>query len=287
MRTLFLIAAYLLQYTFISAQSNNIISNGDFENKRNNDNYDVYLLIGQSNMAATNKMKLLASDTIDIIPGVWLLNDKDIPEPAKSPLNRYSSVTSNNGGLGLGASFGKKISARTGRKVLLVVNALGGTEIEQWAKDAPNIWRKGSKAYGKKQLYAEAVRRAKEGLKYGKLKGILWHQGEGNSVSYKVDKYPAQLTELVKNLRKDLNAPDVPFIAGELSYFRSGGTGSTKFNNMIRNIASFIPNSDWVSAEGLRTIEEDQTHFNRKSQLIFGERYADKILKMAYNITEQ
>ena len=257
-----------------------------YAKKKNNNDYDVYLLIGQSNMAATNKMKLLPSDTTEIIPGVWLLNDKDIPEPAKNPLNRYSSVTSNDGGLGLGTSFGKKISAKTNRKVLLVVNALGGTEIEQWAKDAPNIWRKGSKAYGKKQLYAEAVRRAKEGLKYGKLKGVLWHQGEGNSGSGKVGKYPSQLSELVKNLRKDLNVPNVPFIAGELSYLRGNGTGSTNFNNMIRNIASFIPNSDWVSTEGLSTIEEDQTHFNRESQLILGERYADKILKLTYKITE-
>ncbi len=257
-----------------------------YAKKKNNNDYDVYLLIGQSNMAATNKMKLLPLDTTEIIPGVWLLNDKDIPEPAKNPLNRYSSVTSNDGGLGLGTSFGKKISAKTNRKVLLVVNALGGTEIEQWAKDAPNIWRKGSKAYGKKQLYAEAVRRAKEGLKYGKLKAILWHQGEGNSGSGKVGKYPSQLSELVKNLRKDLNVPNVPFIAGELSYLRGNGTGSTNFNNMIRNIASFIPNSDWVSTEGLSTIEEDQTHFNRESQLILGERYADKILKLTYKITE-
>ena len=257
-----------------------------YAKKKNNNDYDVYLLIGQSNMAATNKMKLLPSDTTEIIPGVWLLNEKDIPEPAKNPLNRYSSVTSNDGGLGLGTSFGKKISAKTNRKVLLVVNALGGTEIEQWAKDAPNIWRKGSKAYGKKQLYAEAVRRAKEGLKYGKLKGVLWHQGEGNSGSGKVGKYPSQLSELVKNLRKDLNVPNVPFIAGELSYLRGNGTGSTNFNNMIRNIASFIPNSDWVSTEGLSTIEEDQTHFNRESQLILGERYADKILKLTYKITE-
>ena len=257
-----------------------------YAKKKNNNDYDVYLLIGQSNMAATNKMKLLPSDTTEIIPGVWLLNDKDIPEPAKNPLNRYSSVTSNDGGLGLGTSFGKKISAKTNRKVLLVVNALGGTEIEQWAKDAPNIWRKGSKAYGKKQLYAEAVRRAKEGLKYGKLKGVLWHQGEGNSGSGKVGKYPSQLSELVKNLRKDLNVPNVPFIAGELSYLRGNGTGSTNFNNMIRNIASFIPNSDWVSTEGLSTIEEDQTHFNTGSQLILGERYADKILKLTYKITE-
>ena len=102
-----------------------------YAKKKNNNDYDVYLLIGQSNMAATNKMKLLPSDTTEIIPGVWLLNDKDIPEPAKNPLNRYSSVTSNDGGLGLGTSFGKKISAKTNRKVLLVVNALGGTEIEQ------------------------------------------------------------------------------------------------------------------------------------------------------------
>lgn len=52
--------------------------------------YDIYLLIGQSNMAG--RATMLPSDTTDIVTGVFLLNDKGIPEPAKAPLNRYSTI---------------------------------------------------------------------------------------------------------------------------------------------------------------------------------------------------
>ena len=64
------------------------------------------------------------------------------------------------------------------------------------------------------------------------------------------------------------------------------------FNDMLRTIADHIPNSDWVSSEGGVPIvtatsngEPDlkDAHFDRTSQIILGERYADKILKMVYN----
>lgn len=68
----------------------------------------------------------------------------------------------------------------------LVVNAKGGTKIEQWEKGT--------------RFYKEAVLRAKEAQATGTLKGILWHQGESNARN--PEDYLKKLEKLVENHRK-------------------------------------------------------------------------------------
>ncbi|MCD8261926.1 MAG: sialate O-acetylesterase [Bacteroides sp.] len=249
--------------------------------------YDVYLLIGQSNMAGRGYM-VLPADTNYIMQNVWLLNGDDIPEPAKNPMNRYSTVRKpmDQQRISPATTFGESVAARTGRRILIVMNALGGSSIEQWSKDAPVISDRNSIGRDTLQLYAEAIRRAKIAQQYGTLRGILWHHGEANSSASKVVHYPYQLAQLAENLRTDLDAPDVPFIAGELAYWRNEGKGSVAFNEMIRQIRTFVPNSDWISAEGTDPMkDESDYHFGREGQLLLGRRYAEKILSLVYGIT--
>lgn len=79
---------------------------------------------------------------------------------------------------------------------------------------------------------------------------------------------------MVKDLREDLDAPEVPFIAGETGY---GGLGE-KINPALRQISSYVPFSSCVSAEGL-SLRDDNVHFTREAQIELGQRYADAILK--------
>ena len=53
--------------------------------------FDVYLLIGQSNMARS-RGEFLESDTTTAIEGVWLLDSIGNPIEAVPPINRYSSI---------------------------------------------------------------------------------------------------------------------------------------------------------------------------------------------------
>ena len=102
-----------------------------------NDDYDVYLLLGQSNMAGRGRM--LPEDTVKTIEGVWLLNADGVPEPAVSPLNRYSSIRKEIGMQQIcpGNYFSEEMHKATGRKILLVVNARGGSSLSEWMKDSP------------------------------------------------------------------------------------------------------------------------------------------------------
>lgn len=235
--------------------------------------YDVFLLIGQSNMAGRGEM--LEGDDKVFNENVYILDGDGKPVPAANPLNQYSTIRKmdQEQKIGPGFGFSKKVAESTGRKILLVVNARGGSNIEQWDPKSE-----------KYDYYDEAVRRTRQALEYGELKGILWHQG-CSDVSRR-DIYMDWLKGFVSSLRADLG--HVPFVVGELGQWRSY---VLPFNEMLHTVADHIPDSDWVSSDGGVPIvtatsngEPDlkDAHFNRASQITLGERYAEKILKMCY-----
>ena len=235
------------------------------------DEYDVFLLIGQSNMAGRGTM--LPEDLAGPIEGVYLLDTEGKVVPATNPLNQYSTIRKDikHQQINPGVGFSKRVHAATGRKILLVVNARGGSNINEWVKG------KVSSDVGL-AFYDEAVRRTQQAPAHGTLRGILWHQGESNSSN--PTGYMDKLKTLVSGLRSELNAPAVPFIAGEIAPWHSN---RDKFNPIIRTIATEIPNSDWVSSEGCDMLkDESDPHFGRNGQLLLGERYAEKILRMVY-----
>lgn len=246
--------------------------------------YDVYLLIGQSNMAGRGE--LLEEDYAEI-PNVYLLDSEGNPVPAKNPMNIYSTIrkADNQQLMGPGASFASTITAQTDRKVLLVVNARGGSAIAEWSKGTTTSIKVGNAtAATSLSFYSEAVRRTQQAMGYGALKGILWHQGCSDQSN---TSYMTLVSALAKNLRNDLGA-DVPFIVGQLGDWRSS---SVNFNTNIKNISNYLIYSDWVSSQGgvpIVTAESNgqpdttDPHFNRASQITMGKRYAQKILKMVY-----
>ena len=246
--------------------------------------YDVYLLIGQSNMAGRGLFE--PADTTEVLAGVFLLDEKGQPVPAQEPFNRYSTIRKalHVQGMGPGHRFAEEVRARTGRRILLVVNARGGSSLEQWMPDAPagrfttsvndnEIFR------GKEMpsLYAEAVRRTQQALRFGRLKAILWHQGESNSDPGQVENYLPMLSEFVSALRRDLGVGEsVPFIAGQI---QSGHRNAPYFNPMISRIGEYVPNSYCVESTSLDVLP-DNLHFTRDAQLELGRRYAEALFSL-------
>jgi len=215
----------------------------------------VYLLIGQSNMAGRAPF---TEDEAKAIPRCFLLNGEDKWEPATNPFNRYSTIRK---GLGMqkmnpGYWFAQRmLEAEPGISLGLVVNAKGGTRIEQWGKGT--------------KFYDDAVRRAKAAQKTGTLKGILWHQGESNQGN--PDGYLGQLEKLVKDLRNDLGTPDLPFVAGQVKDLEP-------INKQIAKLPETVDATGFVSSEHLTTM--DRWHFDAKSMKTLGEGYAEEILKL-------
>lgn len=214
----------------------------------------IYLLIGQSNMAGRAEIEEVDEAVLE---DVFLLTPQGTWVPAGNPLNRYSSIGKRLSmqQLGPGYTFASSLAAQTpDAKIGLVVNARGGTRIEEWAPGS--------------EFYQEAVRRTREAEGDGELKGILWHQGEGNS---KDPDYLDKVSTLIQGLRSEFDNQELPFIAGQVE-------GDRPVNLQIAKLSDAVPHTAWVSSGGLTTF--DGTHFDSASQREFGRRYAAEMLRL-------
>jgi hypothetical protein len=201
----------------------------------------------------------------DTIQRCYLLNRKDEWEPARNPLNRYSTIRK---GLGMqkmnpGYTFAQAMLGKSKAiSIGLVVNAKGGTSIRKWARGTA--------------FYKEALKRTRTARKTGTLKGVLWHQGESDS---RDARYLDKLKALIADLRKDLEEPDLPFVAGQISNVRL-------INDQIARLPEVVPFTGFASSAGLKTM--DRAHFDARSMRLLGRRYAEAMLKIhAARKTEQ
>ena len=221
------------------------------------DDLHLFLLIGQSNMAGRGKVEAQDEATD---PSILMLNEAKQWTLAKDPIHFDKPGAA---GVGPGHQFARILKEKQpDANIGLIPAAMGGSSLDQW------------KVGGK--LYTNAVERAQEAMKHGKLKGILWHQGESDGKPEKIASYPDRFSKMIAQLRTDLNAPDVPVIIGELVYSRPQ---SAEFNKTIPTIAAAVPRCGWVSVEGL-TDKGDKLHFSSEGARTLGERYAAKFLEL-------
>ncbi|WP_299781569.1 DNRLRE domain-containing protein [uncultured Formosa sp.] len=234
------------------------------------DEFDVYLLIGQSNMAGRGEI-----GDLDEVPleNAYLFDGTNW-ENAKAPLNKYSTVRKDieYQKLNPGYTFARKLAAYTNRGIGLVVNARGGTKIE--------LWEKGYSGADDLDLYEEAVARLLEAKKDGVFKGIIWHQGESNQNSSST--YMQKLKQLVSDLRTDLGE-NAFFVAGEINKWRAA---SVPINTVISSISDDINQASFVKSDDLAPINGDleDPHFDTFSQRVLGGLYADEILENVYRV---
>ena len=228
--------------------------------------YDIFLLLGQANMAGRGEM--ISGDEGVIDNNLYLLDGKGQVELATNPLNRYSTIKKDGAkqGVGPGHSFGKMIAQATGHKVLLVVNARGGSKLSEW--------QRGSDA----GYFEESVRRARQAIAHGgKVKAILWHHGE---VDCRDTTYLSNLALMVNDMRAELCDDQLPFIACELAPWRDASKG---FNKRLPKITEYISNSSYITAQDCSMLtDKKDPNFGREGQMYLGERYAAKVLRMCY-----
>ncbi len=214
---------------------------------------NVFLMIGQSNMAGRAKMQEEDKKPFD---GVQLLNADAKWEAAVNPLNRFSALRKDISmqRIGPSAGFGPAVQAHFKEKsVGLIVNARGGSSVKQWQPGMP--------------LMVTSLQRWKEAGS-PKLSAVIWHQGESDAED---PDYLKKLAVVVSELRAKTGQRDLLFIAGEVF-------GDRPVNEKIRSISEYIPNTAYVSAKGLTVF--DGVHFDRKSILELGRRYAQKYIEL-------
>lgn len=229
----------------------------DFKGKK----VHLYLLVGQSNMAGRGKV-----EESDRRPHqrIWMLNKENQWVPAISPIHFDKPEA----GVGPGLEFARVMAeADTSVIIGLIPAAVGGSAIDTWK---PSGYHDQTKSYP----YDDALRRAKAALPAGKLKGILWHQGESDSKPELVGSYTQKLETLIKRFRKELSARKVAFVVGTLGDFFVNRIPEAKnINEQLRQLPKKVKRTACVEAMGLAE-KGDKTHFDAPAARELGRRYA-------------
>jgi hypothetical protein len=221
--------------------------------------FHLYLLVGQSNMAGRGA---LDADSKLIDSRVMVLDKSNQWVSATDPLHFDKPQAA---GVGPGFAFGKAMAAGSKAKIRigLIPCAVGGSAIDSWQ---PGGYDKPTNTHP----YDEALARARAAGQQGVFKGIIWHQGESDSSPGKAAVYLPKLITLVASLRRDLGNERLPFVAGELGYYREA---YQNINTLLPLLPRQVPHTAVVSAEGL-VHNGDGTHFDAASARQLGTRYA-------------
>jgi hypothetical protein len=232
--------------------------------------FDLYLLIGQSNMAGRG---LITEEFIDQQdPLVFMLNKENAWVPAKNPLHfDKPSIAGVGPGLSFGISMAKKNPAH---KIGLIPCAVGGTSIDVWK---PGAFDKATKTHP----YDDMVVRLQEAEKSGVLKGIIWLQGESDSSPEKAALYLDKLKELIERIRTLAGSNSVPFVAGELGRYKDQ---YQNINVVLKQLPAQVSNTAIASSKGLKD-KGDKTHFDSPSAKKMGERMAKKMIALQKRIS--
>lgn len=174
--------------------------------------FDVILLAGQSNMSGRG----VPFDTATTDPADTRVyqfgSDGRIIALATEPLDMHDTPTGIGPGLGFARWYASRIA--TGRRVLLVPTAHGGTGFR-----AGTLRWTTTHTPAEDNLYLQAIRQTREALAAAgpgsRLTAILWHQGEFDAVTQAgADAYQANLDALITGFRTELGT--VPFILGQM-----------------------------------------------------------------------
>jgi hypothetical protein len=233
----------------------------------NPDSLYVFIMAGQSNMAGRGFV-----EPHDTIPNKRILTiDKSMNWIyAKEPLHFYEpSMT----GLDCGTSFAKNIldSLPNSVFVAIIPCAVGGSSIDQWLH---NNDHRGVK------LMDNFENKVKSAEKYGKIKGIIWHQGESDAKPELISNYSQKLDSLITIFREISKNDSLPIILGQLGRFANPKEQIIKDSiNMIINSFSTRNNISVVVTKDLKD-RGDKLHFDSESQRKLGIRYAEKYIEM-------
>lgn len=233
------------------------------------ENYDVFVIAGQSNAVGYGTPKL-STDIFDPSLVCQYKQNNTIEAVQYYPLDHIEYKSDS---IAFQHTFIQKYieegNLASDRKILLVPCAAPGTSFVSGRWDENG------------DLQKSLIRRIQEVKSMNnkvfdiKFKGILWHQGEsdvieGNSPST----YKNQLKNLINNVR-NVTEEDTPFIMGEWQEnWAASNSSSNSMLVVINEIVNELPNCGLTSASRL---SEDSIngviHFSAEAQRLFGERY--------------
>jgi Carbohydrate esterase, sialic acid-specific acetylesterase len=205
--------------------------------------------------------------------------------------------------------LGRSLVAAGVTNVVIVKLAKGGTSLRQWLKGSPHDVKWADQTAN---LYENLIARTQHAITQlrahdasmeVKLSGVFWMQGEADAFHSEALLYPERLQRLVNDLRRDLDAPELPFILGRTAITQPKSDDGL---DMIRSAQMSVcdgthpmfalKNAAWVDVDDIAqtprggSIEGvtlpmggliDPQHFTPHGYSILGARWANKWLQQS------
>ena len=238
----------------------------DGENK-SEINITSFLMIGQSNMAGRGDFGDIEPINNSLCHMLRMGRWQKMSEPINPDRAIFSSEF--HSGINLCASFADQYARHFHKEIGLIPCADGGTSISQWQPG--------------ELLFDHAVLMTRLAMRTSNFGGILWHQGESDCNKDNFPLYKERAIRMITEIRRALDAENLPFIFGELAEDISDrwnlGDYPARMNSIFREMQREIPNCRLVSSKGL-SLKPDGIHFNSASLREFGNRYFNAYLEL-------
>lgn len=261
---------------------------------KNNDNYDIIILGGQSNAEGYGKGDV--TEEYERNEKILWLNDKANPHfekgidgndflaidyPSETNVEIADEPCDNLGKTGkLALFFAKKYVEsgflNSGRKLLIINAAVGGTGF------ARNEWGVGNVLYNRMLSMTDEVISQND---KNRIVAFLWHQGECDAfenaswtVAERYRKHYYNLRRQTESLKIHFGT-DIPFICGGFcdEWYNKNKTSSDAVQHAIKDVCRDI-GGKFVETHGLlsnnqKTGNGDDIHFCREASHILGSNY--------------
>jgi hypothetical protein len=248
---------------------------------------DVFLLGGQSNMVGSGAQSQLPDASVLYNESVMLYHSASLN--SGQPANQWTTLrpaSNNQNNFGPEIGFGNRmVELYPDRRIALIKHAVGGTNLaEDWNPGA----HPGDTSHFGSQ-YATFVQTVNSGIASliaqgyePVIRGMLWQQGERDSrFSAFGPVYGRNLSHFIRRVRAQFDAPNMPFIYGQVLPFPLAGYD---YRDEVRQGQKDVDeDSGHVSAtDGARFVpaddlpmNSDNLHVSAAGQMELGIRFAE------------
>lgn len=250
----------------------------------------LLILVGQSNMVGYgSNMDSLPRNLKETQTAIWYdKNNKWTKLEAPTEPLPFSGGIPQNIGFGSEISLAHELSEQLKQPVAIVKYARNSTSLTE-------DWKPGS------TLYSNMIQRVKTSIDdfdlsqsnlpiaVLEISGFFWLQGEADAkYPISANQYQENLINLIQNIRRDLNSPNLPIIIGKIPIQNNqkttfGVNGFFPYAETVRqaqsNVTQILPNTTTVETIDLpRT--QDNLHLNSQGLINLGERFGQQWLTL-------
>lgn len=255
-------------------------------------NLILFPLLGQSNMSGRGLMSAAPASLTTPNSSIFVYaNDgtwQQAVEPIDSAVGQIDTVSKDSGAaVGPAMAFALAyLASHPGVNIGLIPCANGGKTIHEWRRQSLTVASNSTLIPLRSNLYGSCYWRIKEAEQSGTVKALLIYEGESDTRDPSVVYYSQPFTfadefeRFVTILRADLFDPNLPVLFAQLA---TTTDTSLVWWDLVKDQQEIAANrlgmTAMIKTEDL-TLNSDGLHLTTASQIILGQRFADKLLNL-------